>query len=335
MGVFGDIETAVDVTVEIRPVDIGRRRRDRAIDDGWKAAAIAGERSPEIGDQRVALPIGDGEKFRRDHPERQSLGFGGKAAGIGVVAAAEFDRGLDQKAAGIIADRAERIVVDLEALARRLADDGARHRRRQRRLVGGFRTAESTTAAAQIWIRRRRRAAGTWRRLRLGLARIEFRLLALAVERVEAGVRCAAGGGKAIGGNLADPRRRAGVLAAKPVVIGWVDGAVGGIDAGVVAGLAQRRILRRDEAAGHRAQQIGSQRLGLRRTVIATAISARHANSARKVVARLRRPLAGPVITIEILQQIHTLADRVPCAREPASRKTSLTELKQLWLMTR
>ena len=76
MGVFGDIETAVDVTVEIRPVDIGRRRRGRAIDDRRKVAAIAGVRSPEIGHQSVALPVGDREKFRRDHPERQSLRFG-------------------------------------------------------------------------------------------------------------------------------------------------------------------------------------------------------------------------------------------------------------------
>src|ERR1019366_10481874 len=99
---------------------IGRRRRARPIDDGWKVAAIAGERSPEIGDQRVALPIGGGEKFRRDHPERQPLLYG-EAAGIGVVSAAEFNCGLDQKAAGVIADRAERIVIDLEGLARRLA----------------------------------------------------------------------------------------------------------------------------------------------------------------------------------------------------------------------
>src|SRR5580698_8831447 len=100
MGVFADVETAVDVTVEIWPVDIGRRRRGRAIDGRWKGAAIAGERSPEIGDQSVPLPIGDGDKFRRDHPERQSLLFG-EAAGIGVIAAAEFNRGLDQKAAGV------------------------------------------------------------------------------------------------------------------------------------------------------------------------------------------------------------------------------------------
>ena len=188
VGVFGDIETAVDMAGEIRPVDIGRRRRDRAVDDRRQGAAIAGERSPEIGDQRVALPVGDGEEFRRDHPERRSLRHGG-AAGIGVVAAAEFDRGLDQKAAGVIADRAERIVIDLEPLARRLAVDRAGHRRRQRRLVGGFRRRNRQPQRRVRCRRQTAAAAGTGRRLRLGLARIEFRLLARAIERVEAGSR--------------------------------------------------------------------------------------------------------------------------------------------------
>src|SRR3984885_6461230 len=54
-------------------------------------------------------------------------------------------------------------------------------------------------------------------------------------------------------------------------------------------------------------------------TPCSNAISARHAKAARKIVARLRRPLAGPVITIKILQQIHTLADRVPFVSEPAA----------------
>jgi len=56
----------------------------------------------------MPLPVGDGEKFRRHHPERQSL-WGGGAAGIGVVAGADLDRRLDQEAADVIADRAERI----------------------------------------------------------------------------------------------------------------------------------------------------------------------------------------------------------------------------------
>jgi hypothetical protein len=41
-------------------------------------------------------------------------------------------------------------------------------------------------------------------------------------------------------------------------------------------------------------------------------ISARHAEAAQEMIARFRRPRAGPDITIEIPQQIHTLADRVP-----------------------
>src|ERR1700692_4464091 len=68
--------------------------------------------------------------------------------------------------------------------------------------------------------------------------------------------------------------------------------------------------------------------------VLSKVISARHANSARNVIARLRRPVAGPDITMEIPQQIHTLADQIP-ARRRAAWKTSLTDLKQLWLMSR
>ena len=133
---LADVEAAVDVADEIRPVDIGRRRRHNAI-DRRKGVGVAGERAPEIGNQRVALPVGDGEKFRRDQIERRAL-LGTRSARIGVVAAAEFERGLDQKAAGVIADRAERIVIDLQPFARRLADHRAGHRGRDRRLVGGL-----------------------------------------------------------------------------------------------------------------------------------------------------------------------------------------------------
>ena len=209
---------------EIRPVDIDRRRGDGAVGRRRKVVAVAGERSAQIGDQRVALPVGDREKFRRDHIERRSLRHEG-AAGIGVVAAAQFERGLDQKAAGVIADRAERIVVDLQPLARRLADHRAGHRRRDRRLVGGSPTAGSTAAPGRCRASATRRpAAGARRRLRLGLARIEFWLLAGAVERVVAGGGGAAGGGKAVGRDLADPRRRRHVLVAQPRVVGGIAG---------------------------------------------------------------------------------------------------------------
>jgi hypothetical protein len=53
------------------------------------------------------------------------------------------------------------------------------------------------------------------------------------------------------------------------------------------------------------------------------------------MVARLRRPVAGPDITMNKLQQIHLLNDLAPAAREGGDGKTSLTELKQLWLMGR
>ena len=46
-----------------------------------------------------------------------------------------------------------------------------------------------------------------------------------------------------------------------------------------------------------------------------SATRARHANSARNVTARLRRPVAGPDITMEIPQRIHTLGEWVPGQR--------------------
>src|SRR6266849_8166776 len=62
-------------------------------------------------------------------------------------------------------------------------------------------------------------------------------------------------------------------------------------------------------------------------------IGPRHGQNAPKVIARRRRPLAGPDITMKIPQSNHLLRQRFPAPREPASReKTSLTELKQVWL---
>src|SRR5437868_186426 len=43
-----------------------------------------------------------------------------------------------------------------------------------------------------------------------------------------------------------------------------------------------------------------------------SAVSATQGNSARKAPARLDRPLAGPAITIKILQRIHLLGRRAP-----------------------
>src|SRR5437868_13690037 len=106
---------------EVRTVENGWRRRNRAVRRRRKRVAVAGERSPEIGDQRVALPVGDGEELGRDHIKRRAL-RDRDATRVGVVAAGEFDRRFDQKTAGVIADRTERIVIDLEPLTRGLPD---------------------------------------------------------------------------------------------------------------------------------------------------------------------------------------------------------------------
>ncbi len=223
-----------------------------------QAVAVAGVRTAQVRDQRVPLPIGDREKFRRHDPERVADGQRG-AARIGVVAAAQFDRGLDEKAAGIVADRPERIVVDLQALARRLTVDRASHRRRNRRLVGGlgWRDRQPHPAVRHRLTLRDRR----WRtrpcRLRPGLAGIKFRFPARAIERVEAGIRRAAGSGKTVGRYMADPRRRRGVLVTEPLVADGLARFVGGS----LTGPAQRRILGRDEAVGNRTEQGGGQGL--------------------------------------------------------------------------
>src|SRR5882757_8295570 len=47
-----------------------------------------------------------------------------------------------------------------------------------------------------------------------------------------------------------------------------------------------------------------------------SAVSARQGNSARKALARLVRPLAGPDTTIKIPQRNHLLVRRVPTAHE-------------------
>ena len=244
---------------EVRPRDIGRRRGDRAVDRRRQAAAVAGEGAAEIGHQRVTLPIRHREKFRCHHPERQTFRHDG-AAGIGVIAGADLDRRLDQKTAGVIADRAERIVIDLQPLARRLAHHGAGHRGRQRCLVGGLRRRDrQPQLPGGVELRRwRRRAAGTGRRFRLRLTRIKLRLLAGAIERVISGIGRAAGRWQAILRDLPDPRRRRPAIGVERLVI-----AAGVVGIATGRGPAQRQILRRHEAALHRAKQIGRDALGL------------------------------------------------------------------------
>src|SRR5690349_2606154 len=107
------------MTSKIRPVEISRRRSNGAVCGRRKSLAVTGERTPEIGDDGVALPIRDREKFRGHHVERRSL-CDGNASRIAVIAATQFERRLDQEAASVIADSAEWIVVDLQPLARRL-----------------------------------------------------------------------------------------------------------------------------------------------------------------------------------------------------------------------
>src|ERR1700756_6001918 len=102
------------------PFDLGGRGEAPAIDGGGRRPAIAGEGAAQVRDQRMPLPVRGRQKLRRHHPERQATRLI-EATGIGVVAAGELDRGLDQEGAGIIADRAERIVIDLERPPLRLA----------------------------------------------------------------------------------------------------------------------------------------------------------------------------------------------------------------------
>src|SRR3984893_4140142 len=73
-------------------------------------------------------------------------------------------------------------------------------------------------------------------------------------------------------------------------------------------------------------------RVWARAEVASNAVSARiaprHGHNARKVIARLRRPLAGPDITIEIPQPNHLLRQRFPTPCEPASREDVVNGVK-------
>ena len=257
----------------------------------------------------MPLPIGDREEFRRDDHKRLADRHR-KATGIGVVAAAQFDGRLDQKAAGVIADRTERIVVGFQSSARRLAIDGAGHRRSDRRLVGGLRRRNGQAHAPA---RRRRRCggsrrAGSWR-FGPGLAGIKFRPPACAIERIEPYLRGAAGSRQAVNRNTADARgRRRGT--ARPLVAGGIAETIGA----VLADSSQRRILWGEESVTTGAQEIGGEVWACVQDV-PKAISARHGKTARSANARLLRPVAGPDPTVKIPQRIHTLDVLVP---EPA-----------------
>ncbi len=328
---------------EIGTVEIGRRRIDCAVDLRGQLGAIAGEGAAQVGDHGVALPVGDREEFRRDDIERRAARIL-QARRIAVVAAGDLDRGFDQDAAGIVADRAERIVVDPQPLARRLADHGAGHRRRDRRLVGGLRRRhrEAELSADRELRRCGRRRAGARRRLRPRLCGIVFRLLAGAVERVVTGCGGAGGRRQAIGRDLADPRRRLGVrwpgfsgpgsrfaiglacIGRRPVVERRRRGAT------------QAGCLRREEAVARWLEQLGGQALGVRRRQ--RSAQDEQGNTGGKTgqggAKEMRTPAAAAV-----WPQSH---DENTSAQSNTSsigsrcvRKTSLMELKQLWLMSR
>jgi len=59
-------------------------------------------------------------------------------------------------------------------------------------------------------------------------------------------------------------------------------------------------------------------------------ISARHGDTARKDLARLRRPLAGPEITMKIPQPNHSFKQRVPAPRERASMEIVVNGVKTI-----
>ena len=250
---------------EIRPADVGRRRRNRAIDKLRHTVAIAGEGTAQIGDQRMPLPVGDCQKFRRDHPEWRAVRID-QATWIGLVTAAQFDRGLDQEAAGVIAHCSEWIDIDRQRLAGRLADGRTRHRSRHRRAIRRERRRRRNTSTrirvGRAFGLRRYRRARSRGSFGLGLAGIKLRRLALAVKGVESGLRGAARRRLAIGRNRTDPRRRRRRLVLALCIAG-IGRLVGAVVAGLVAGLAQKRILRREKAVANRAHEIGGQGLGL------------------------------------------------------------------------
>jgi len=103
---------------------------------------------------------------------------------------------------------------------------------------------------------------------------------------------------------------------------------------GPIAGPAQRRILRQYEAVAHRAQQVGGQRLGLGEGLI----EGDQRKAWQKRAQDGHAAAAAPCWTRH--HDKNTPANSYACRLNPARRncvwrKTSLMELKQLWLMTR
>ncbi|MGY3652804.1 hypothetical protein ACVWW2_008095 [Bradyrhizobium sp. LM4.3] len=221
-----DVDAAVDMAGKVGAVNLDRRGRGKAVDRRRHVVGVARERAAQIGDQRVALPVGHHEKVGRDDISRRADRLV-QTRRIGVVAGGELEPTLDQEAAGIVADRAERILVELEAAAQRLAGHVAGQRRRHRRLVrslGGWRR-DARRAERSIRRCRRHRRAGTDRAFRLWLSGIELWLQPLAVERIVSGGAGAIGSGQAVGRDLigrvlARARRRLLALAQIGIGIG-------------------------------------------------------------------------------------------------------------------
>src|SRR5882757_5072087 len=91
------------------------------------------------------------------------------------------------------------------------------------------------------------------------------------------------------------------------------------------ASLAASPVLSLASAPVRRSGESGAEiwllRVGLNRSVVTVwacvavprrAISTRHGNAARRIVPRLNRPLAGPAITMKLLQQRQILIGRAP-----------------------
>ncbi len=329
---------------EIGAVDLDRRGRGKAVDRRRHVVGVARERAAQIRDQRVALPIGRHEQVGRDDIGRRADRLV-QARRVGVVACGELEPALDQEAAGIVADRAECILVELEAAAQRLAGHVAGQRRRHRCLVRGLggRRRDARRAERSLRRCRRHRRAGADRALRLRLSGIELRLLSLAVERIVAGGAGAIGGRQAVERDLVGRVWVGRVLAVR--VLAWARRrllALAQIGIGIwqrrqcirgclrhARGPARRQRVGRCEATAVRTEQIGGEALG--RPGGASEDRQRKARQSRAQKMRAlaparawRRPHDGRTPT-----KSNTFAI-IPADR----RELSLMELKQLWLTT-
>ena len=241
--------------------------------------------------------------FRRIQPPR-----------IAVIAAADLDRRSGEEAAGVETDIAERIVVNLEAAARRLSCGGARDRRRDRRGSS----------------RRRRRGNGRIARpdkFRLRRAGIGLRSAALAIEGIKAGVRRTRRGGNGIDRRIADTRRRP----AGPELANAVSAVIGGNRPGWVracrrSGSGLQHQSRPPPSTGPQPRQNPPRPRAFR---------ARDGLVANKQGAALQARAATFLATRPNRPKTATNLMSCDKTRHPADGPMPLTELKQLWLMSR